>query len=230
MNDRVLPWVLRAIKALDLRRADRLLLVMPGSTAVAKAAAVICGDRGSLTVLEPRRTAAEAIAEALPTAGVVALEPNGEESFGSFDGVFAAPLTGPLPAASDWGLIVRSNLRPGGRFVIDLPGPTMMPDLLAAAENARIDELERVRQWLSGPDDETLVRSMQDASLRRVETLLGTHVLAVDSPFELVDMMQPWLRLQPEQRLQLGDALARQLRSTSQAETLVRRTCVAGMR
>jgi len=230
MDEPHVPWIPRALQVLDLRSDDRLLLAMPGSVTTATAAANVCGPDGSLTVLEPRRSIARAIATALPAADVLVAEPVGTERFGSFDAVLAVPLCGPLPPVEAWAGMVATNLRPGGRFAVDLPGPTSLPDLAAAAQATEPGFAERLSLALSGPSVDDLTSALATTGLRRVQSLLGTHLVRFSSPFELIDLLATWFRIEAEERTALGDALARQLRGTADIETLAHRSGVAGMR
>jgi len=230
MRDALAPWLPRALQVLDLRRKDRLLLVLPGEVQVARAVAQLVGPQGEITVLEPRRRQAEAIAEALPAAEVLALQPSADDRIGSFDAVLAIPFaTPPLPVAQ-WSGMVAANLRPGGRFVLDLPAPDPLPDVRSAALEGQLEFAERIVQGLCGPSAEELVGALHERGLRRVETLLGTHLVAVGSPFDLVDLVATAVRLDEDERTLLGEALARRLHSTAAIETLAHRSAVAGMR
>jgi hypothetical protein len=230
MRDGDPPWLARTLQVLDLRRRDRLLLVLPGSVMLARSAASLVGSQGEVTVLEPRRRIAEAIAEALPRASVLALEPTGDERFGSFDAVLVIPFAVPMHPAELWAGLVAANLRPGGRFAIDLPAPDPMPDVRLAAMDAHLPCAEQFTAELRGPDEEALTQALQARGLRRVETLLGTHLVQFASPFDLADLATQALRLDADQRLLLGEAIARRLQSTASIETLMHRTSVAGMR
>lgn len=230
MGDPELPWFPRALEVLDLRRRDRLLLAMPGSVAAVRAAAQLVGADGAVTVLEPRLPIAEAIAAELPACQVLALEPVGRERHGSFDAVLAVPFAGPLPPVAAWAGVVGSNLRPGGRFTVDLPGPDVLPDVQAAAAAAALPFADRLAAVLNGPTIDELVAALADAGLRRVQSLLGTHLLQLASPFDLAHLVGGWVHLDENERLQLGEALARRLRKTADVETLVHRASVTGMR
>jgi hypothetical protein len=224
------PWLPRALQVLDLRRKDRLLLVLPGDPALARSVADLVGAQGEVTVLEPRRRSAEAIAQALPAASVLALEPTGEEQFGAYDALLVIPFTAPPLPVAVWAGLVACNLRPGGRFAVDLPGPDPLPDVREAAVAAQLGCAERVVAELAGPDEASLVQALQARGLRRVETLLGTHLVSFDSPFDLAELVGASLRLDEDECSQLGTAIARRLQSTSAIETRVLRTAVAGMR
>lgn len=230
MPDAVLPWLPRALQALDLRRKDRLLLALPGQVAVARAVAQQIGPQGALTVLEPRRKVAEAIAEALPAASVLLLNPGGDAQFGTFDAILSAPLQAPPIPVADWAALAAANLRPGGRFALDLPAPDPLPDVREAARTAQLPFADRLAAALSGPEEQSLTAALLSRGMRRVETLLGTHLLQFGSPFDFVDLIGAAVPLDEDERIQLGEALARRLQSTTAVETLAYRSAVAGMR
>jgi len=230
MRDALAPWLPRALQVLDLRRKDRLLLVLPGEVQVARAVAQLVGPQGEITVLEPRRRQAEAIAEALPGAEVLALRPSADDRIGSFDAVLAVPFAAPPLPVEQWSGMVAANLRPGGRFVLDLPAPDPLPDVRSAAQEGQLRFADRLVEGLCGPSAEALVSALHERGLRRIETLLGTHLVAAGSPFDLVDLVATAVRLDEDERSQLGEALARRLHSTAAVETLAHRSAVAGMR
>lgn len=224
------PWFLRAVELLELRSRNRLLLAMPGSVDLAVAAANLCGTEGSVTILEPRRAVARALVSALPAAEVVVTDAIDAERFGSFDSVLGIPLCGPLPPVEAWAGLVAKNLRPGGRFAIDLPAPTSWPDVTAAAKATSPDFAARLAEALSGPTIDELMAALEGTGLRQVQSLLGTHLTCFASPFDLIDLLSAWHRIDPDDRSALGDALSRQLRRTTDIETLAHRSAVSGMR
>ena len=145
-----LPWLPRALQVLDLRSTDRLLLCLPGHAEVAKAVAIALGSKGELTVLEPRRVVAEAIAAAQPDAEVVAMDVAGNHHFGDFDALLLVPFAPPARPAAEWARFVARNLRPGGRFAVDLPAEDPWPDLAAAAATAQLPATVALRSALRG--------------------------------------------------------------------------------
>ncbi len=223
------PWLPRALQVLDVRRGDRLLLVAPGDVEIARAVADVLGSKGTLTVVEPRRGVAEAIANRLEGAEVLATTP-AIESYGSFDGVLATPLVTAAIPASTWAGLVARNLRPGGRFAVDLPAPAPLPEVTAAAADSGLPFATRLAEQLSGVEPEELFTALHDRGLRRVEPLLGTHLLAFDSPYDAVDFVGVGARLDDDERLHLGEAIARRLRSTTKVEIVAHRAAAAGMR
>ena len=224
------PWFLRAVELLELRSRNRLLLAMPGSVDLAVAAANLCGPQGSVTIIEPRRAVAKSIASALPAAEIVVTDTIGEERYGSFDSVLGIPLCGPLPPIDAWAELVSRNLRPGGRFTIDLPAPTSWPDVTTAANATDPDFAARLTSALSGPTTEELMTALMETGLRQVQSLLGTHLTCFASPFDLIDLLASWHRNDADERSALGDALSRQLQRTTDIETLAHRSAVSGMR
>jgi len=222
-----LPWLERSLQVLDLRRKDRLLLVLPGDAELTRFLGGLVGVQGAVTVVEPRRQQAESIAEALPGAEVLALEPRGGERFGAFDAVLGIPFATTLPVEV-WAELVAVNLRPGGRFALDLPAPDPIPDVREAALEAQLACAPRY-DALGGPEEGPLVEALLRRGMRQVDRLLGTHLMQLQSPFDLADLVAPGMELDVDERLQLGEALARRLKSTDAVETLVNRTSVAGM-
>jgi hypothetical protein len=222
------PWFHAALSLLDLRRHDRVLLLAPGRPVHVRAVAGLIGNQGTLTVVEPDRGAAHTIAEkAPPVVEILALSPLGTERFGSFDALLCAPLAVlPLPPGA-WADLPRQNLRPGGRFVLDLPGPDMIPDLRAAWLETGGDPA--ILAPLSGPSDDEIAAVLRNVGLRRVETVLGTHLLPLTSPFDLIDLVAPAIGLDEDARIELSHVLWARCRGRDQVETLVHRTRVHGI-
>jgi hypothetical protein len=230
MRERPQPWFLRALQVLDLRKKDRVLLAEPGSVASARAVQQAIGPHGELTVLAPHRPRAQAIAVALPAADGLAVAIDGDDRFGTFDAVLASPFAGPLPPVASWGALLHANLRPGGRFALDLPAPTLLPDVLTASRALPPPCADRIAAVLSGPEGDEVLAALQPLGLRRVETLLGTHLLTFGSPLDLLDLIVDVVRMDEDERSALGDALVRTLGTTAEVETLAHRNAVTGMR
>jgi hypothetical protein len=225
----VLPWFAAAAELLDLRRQDRVLLIGPGQNEHVRSIASAVGRSGAITVLEPDRERAEAIAALeLAQVEVLALQPVGGESFGSFDAVLHCPMLLPTLPLAGYGEVALHNLRPGGRYVVDVPGPEMIPDVAAAA-----DRLTDAQDWLPrlrGPSEVDLAGALRLAGLRRVETALGSHLLTLPSVHDLAEWLANGLGLGVAATVELAAALRARLRGTSPAELLVHRTRVHAIR
>lgn len=224
-----LPWFAAAMAQLELRPRERVLLHSGGHEAQVRAVASAVGRSGKVVVVEPRRAIAEAIAALdLPQLEVLALATDGSEHFGTFDAVLCAPTVLPDWPPGAFGELPRSNLRPGGRIVIDLPGPDMVPDVTAVASivNLAPDRLRLLR----GPGDDRLSEVLRNAGLRRVHPLLGSHLLALESPFDLAEFLGPLLQLPAATVTELGTALAHRLHTHAACEVLVHRSRVQAMR
>lgn len=225
-----LPWLPRALQVLDLRRTDRLLLVLPGSPEVTAAVAHVLGSKGELTVLEPRRLVAEAIALALPAAEVLAADLDHGQRLTGFDALLLAPFAPKPRPAMEWARFVAQSLRPGGRFAVDLPSADPWPDLAAAADAEKLPFGASMRSALSGLSEQDLGTALKSAGLRRVDALLGTHLVAFASPFEAAELVGEELKLEADDRVQLGSALSRRCQATAAVELRVLRSAFAGMR
>lgn len=223
------PWFHSTVSLLDLRQKDRVLVVGAGSVTHVEAVVNLIGSRGSVTVIEPMRSLAEAIARVdHPGMEVLALAPAGSERFGAFDALLSCPLGLPDWPVSNYAGILRSNLRPGGRFVLDLPAPATSPDLVAAYADCGGDAGDL--SPLCGPDAAELAELLQREGLRSVHAALGSHLLELHSPHDLVAMFAPVLPAAHDRLTELGLALAHQLHGTANVQTLVHRTRVHGQR
>jgi len=126
-----LPWSMAAIELAYLHRHDRVLVAGVARVGVVDAIAHQVGARGTVLVVEPDRSLAEQIADrGMPQVEVLAMAPVGER-FGAFDALLCCPWTMPPWPPESFCELALLNLRPGGRFVLDLPGPEMLPDLAA---------------------------------------------------------------------------------------------------
>ncbi|MBL8728125.1 MAG: hypothetical protein JNM25_06825 [Planctomycetes bacterium] len=222
------PWFHTAVQLLDPRAKDRVL-AFACTARETEALAHLVGTRGELTVVYEDRRTAEAIADRAPAHVEVAVRRlDGSERFGAFDAMLAAPAWGPLPGTLALGQLARHNLRPGGRCVVDLPAPEMLPELAGAA----ID-LGWPREHLAalrGVADDELAAAMHDAGLRGVHSLLATHLLHVGSPLELVDRFAAALPVTAPQRVELAHAIVRRRGSPAGLDALVHRTRLQAQR
>lgn len=222
------PWIAAAMALLDVRRQDRLLAIELGLAQV-RALAASVGKSGQLTLVLHDRADAERIAElALPQVTVLAHTTGGGERFGTFDALVLTPTTGPLLAPGAYADLAKSNLRPGGRFVVDVPGPDMVPDLGAAAQELQWPEA----RWapLRGLADDQLAEVLRNAGLREVTGVLGAHLLSLGTPGDLVFAFAEALDLNESERLDLTHALVRRRSGTGPCEVLVHRTRLLGRR
>ena len=222
------PWFDSALERLELRKGNRVLALEPRLQDVVALRAAI-GNAGELTVtLHDRQQAEELAARALPQLRVLAHDTDGSETFGTFDSVLVAPHTGPVLPAARYGELLRHNLRPGGRFVADLPAADMLPDLRAAWLELGWDE-ERLGP-ITGPSDVELVDALRDANLRSVQTSLGSHLLRAPSAAEFVAAFAGPLMLGDDEVAELGHAIVRRRQDAGPLELLVHRSQATGQR
>lgn len=222
------PWFDSALERLELRKGNRVLAVEPRLPDVVALRAAI-GSAGELTVtLRDRQQAEELAARALPQLHVLAHDTDGGETFGTFDSVLAVLHTGPLLPADRYGELLRNNLRPGGRFVADLPAADMLPDLRAAWLELGWDE-ERLAP-VTGPSDVELVEELRSAHLRTVQSALGSHLIRVPSAAEFVAAFADDLGLDDDEVAELGHAIVRKRQDPGPMELLIHRSQATGQR
>lgn len=222
------PWFHSAVERLDVRRRDRLLAI---DCAIHEAHGLrrLIGSGGELILVLRDRTQAERVLECdWPEVRVLAHAADGGETFGSFDALLLAPATGPIPSTDACASLARRNLRPGGRFVIDLPAPDMVPDLRAAWCELGLDP-ERLAP-LRGPEDVQLAEALRLAGLRNVHAALGSHLLHLTAPGDLVEAFAECLRLCEAERSDLLHGIVRRRQATGPLDVLVHRTQVGGQR
>jgi hypothetical protein len=139
-----------------------------------------------------------------------------------------APPHGPLLPPGGYVDVLRANLRPGGRFVVDVPGPDMVPELRAAWQDAGWPR-DRFAK-LQGIPDDALVEALRNGGLREVHGVLGSHLLPALPAADLVDAFAAAIGLTEAERLPLTHGLMRRCGTTGPAELLVHRTRLHGLR
>jgi len=222
------PWFDSALGRLEVRRGNRLLAIDP-SLAEVPALRSLVGNAGELTLVVFDRQIAEQLAEhQWEQVTVLAHTTTGDETFGTFDSMLIVPRTGPLLPMDCYPALARNNLRPGGRFLIDLPADDMLPDVRKAWEALGWDE-ERL-QPLRGASDVELIQAANEAGLRSVHAALGSHLLHAESAAELVAAFAEPLSLGDEEVTELAHEIVRNRRADGPIDTLVHRTQVAGQR
>ena len=222
------PWFPEVLDLLDLRQKDRVLLITAQRTGYVNAVLQRIGNQGDAVVVEPSEESARELAEASSRVEVIAQVPTGEENFGTFDALLACPLGMPNWPLSLWTGVTLRNLRPGGRFAIDLPGEKLCEDLSVCWLEIGGAEEDLVR--LRGPAEKDLATSLRQGGLRMVAAAMGTHVVRMDSPHTLASMGAALLGTDPDQQEELGIALTRRLRTTDSVEVVFHRTRVHGIR
>ena len=222
------PWLADALELLDLRRNDRVLIFSAPTMAHVAAVRQSVGTGGRTVVVEPDRAVATQIAEAAH-AGVEVLSysPDGNESFGNFDAMLACPLFDPGLAPGAWGSLFSNNLRPGGRFVLDLPGEETNDHLVACwvESGGRPDALDRLR----GPSKGELAEALNAAGLRNVSAAVGSHLVHLESPFALTTLVREAADLNDQIVEDLGRRLVERLKSPDEVDLVFHRVRVRGL-
>lgn len=222
------PWFPEVMELLDLRRRDRVLLMTAQHPRHVRSVLQCVGTQGDVLVVDPSRKVATEVVEAVPEVEVLALIPTGDEVFGRFDAFLACPLGMPDWPLELWASVTRNNLRPGGRFAIDLPGEELCEDISSCwlEIGGVVESLMPVR----GPGEQKLAASLRQGGLRMVAAAMGTHLVRVDSPHTLAGLGARLLRADRDQQEDLGLALTRRLRTTGAVEVVFHRTRVHGIR
>ena len=223
------PWFREAVEGLDLRRRDRVLMVTASLPAYVRVLAKLVGTEGSVLVVEPDRTRAQKVADLdFSQVEVLALDPTGKERFGEFDTMFACPLAMPTWPLSQWAEAALHNLRPGGRFVIDLPAERMSEDLAIAWQESGGDP--DALQPMQGVSERQLAASLRANGLRQVEAAVGTHLLHVESSTELAEIGRRLLHADRDKGEEMAILLTRRLKTAGPIDVIFRRTRVHGIR
>ncbi len=185
------------------------------------------GGAGKLLVVEPRRTLALKVAER-GNVEVVSVAPSGTERFGAFDALVAAPMNVPRWSIDATLRLAGSNLRPGGRFVIDLPGHPMSEDLAEAYERADRDTAE-IEPWI-GPTREDFEASLARTGLRDTKVVEHHHVVRFESPLLLARLACEHAPAAQPYCDDLTLRLVERMRTTGAADYVIRRIAALGMR
>ena len=223
------PWFEDVLARAHLSRGARVLQLTALSPAQSRAILARLGSTGTLTIVEPDRYRASVV-DALehPGLSVLSYEPDGRETFGVHDALIACPPICRGWPLNRWGELAIRNLRPGGRFVIDLPGERHCATISEAWHEIRAPD-EKLAPW-NGPNEIGLAKLLRSDGLREVEPIVSTHLVRFDSPVELARYVGGLLEVGDDVVAGLQLALTRRLGGAAPAELLFRRTRVSGMR
>ena len=222
------PWFAESMQLLDLRDAERVLVVTATEPSYVEAASALVGPDGTVRVIEPNLGHAEAVAALdLENVEVAHATPEPGDRFGSHDAMLACPLGMPLWPASQWADLAVSNLRPGGRFVVDVPAECLSEDLVQSWTEVGGDP--GALQPLHGLSERALAATLRARNLRQVEAVMATHLLAIDSPGALAETGCALIG-DTSQLEELSLVLTQRLRTHQQAEVIIHRTRVHGRR
>jgi len=222
------PWLADALELLDLRRNDRVLVFSASTMAHVAAVRQSVGGSGRTLVIEPDRVVAKQIAKAAPAdVEVVNHTPSDNESLGDFDAILACPLFALELPPTFWGSLFSNNLRPGGRFVLDLPGEEMNDHLAACwlESGGPSAALERLR----GPSKQDLLGALEAAGLRDLSASAGSHLVHLESPFVLTSLLQDAADLNEEAVEDLGRRLVERLKTANNVDFVFHRIRVHGL-
>lgn len=222
------PWLEDALEQLNLRRRDRCLVLTCPTQAHIVAVSQIVGQTAHIVVVEPDEELAEFASRGKhDNLEVLAFEPSGHERFGTFDALLACPLTTIGWSIEIWTELIVNNLRPGGRFVLDLPAENLCDPLTRAWSQVGGDP-EALRQ-ITGPSESTLAETLRRRGLRSVEASMGTHLSRLENPYVLSEFMRSiWddAAMQDD----LARTLVEVLQTTGEVDVVFHRTRVHGLR
>lgn len=224
------PWLPRTLNALELRKSERVLLCLSGSSATASAVRSLLSRGGRLTVLETRWSTSHEVGGNFEHTECIVGDVEPGSHVGRFDIVIVNPLAPPPRDTWIWSDFVARNLRPGGRYCIDLPAPDPAPDALAAAHDSNLACAAAIEKRFQGPPVEELVAALRRSGLRTAEALLGTHLVQFESPFDVSHLLGAELRLDADEATDLGEAIARRCKTSAALEIRMQRSTVVGMR
>jgi hypothetical protein len=222
------PWLPAAMSLLDARRQDRVLACGVGIAGFRQLAAAV-GRDGQLVAVTAQAGTGQALAALdVPHVRVLVHALVGDERFGAFDAMLVAPGTGPLLPPGTYADLARQNLRPGGRLVVDVPGPSLVPDLDDACPELGLPAARLAA--LHGADDVAIADAMRHAGLRNVHATFGGHLVPGVAAGELVAAFTEALQLtDPEQR-DLAHALVRRHRGADAFDVMLHRARMTALR
>ncbi len=223
------PWLADSLEQLDLRQHDRCLMLGCPTDAHLSAVAEIVGRQAAIVVVEPDTGLAENAARSQHQhLEVLAYTPGPGDRLGSFDALLACPLTTMDWSLMLWTKLIGSNLRPGGRFVLDLPAEHPCEPLRRAWDGTRGDPDGLAR--LCGPSEQEIADALREHGLRNVEASLGTHLLRLESPYALAHLVRGLSEDATEVISDLERRLIEVLQTTDQVDVVFHRTRVHGLR
>jgi hypothetical protein len=222
------PWLDDALEQLDLRRDDRCLVLTCPTPAHVAAVSRVVGKTARIVVVEPDQELAEFAARGKhENLEVLAYEPEGHERFGTFDALLACPLTTIGWSIEVWTELIVANLRPGGRFVLDLPAETLCDPLIRAW--SQVEGEPRALEQITGPSESELAETLRRRGLRGVEASMGTHLAHLESPYVLAEFVGSLIE-DPEMQANLARTLVEQMQTTDGVDVVFHRTRVHGLR
>ena len=223
------PWLVDAIEHLDLRQGDRCLMLGCPTTAHLMAVSQIVGRDASIVVVEPDVDHAERASKSQhERLEVLAYTPQASDRFGTIDAVLACPMTTMGWTLPLWAELIPGNLRPGGRFILDLPARTPCEPLHRAWQT--LSGMPDEPPLLCGPAEEDVAEALRNKGLRRVETSVGTHLLHLESPYALAQILRELKVADPERIPDLERRLVEVFETTGEVDVVFHRTCVHGIR
>lgn len=222
------PWLEDSLEQLNLRKRDRCLVLSCPTSAHVGAVSRLVGRTATIVVVEPDLSLAELASQGKhEDLKVLNCTPVGGERFGTFDALLACPLTTMGWSLTLWADLILHNLRPGGRFVLDLPAETMCDPLRRAWE--RIGGAEEALEPISGPPEEEVANVLRRVGLRSVEPSMGTHLVTLESPYTLSGFLHG-LWTDDGLHADLEIALVETLQTTREIDVVFQRTRVHGLR
>ncbi len=222
------PWLEDALEQLDLRPRDRCLVLSCPTQAHVDAVAGIVGQTATIVVVEPDLELAELACQGRhDNLEVRAHAPEGGERFGTFDALLACPLTTMGWPIELWTDLIVGNLRPGGRFVLDLPAPTLCEPL--ARTWREVGGADEALAPIRGPAEETAAEALRGVGLRSVQAALGTHLLHLENPYVLAGFLHGLLD-DTDLLADLELALVSALQTTGEVDVVFHRSRVRGLR
>ena len=222
------PWLEDSLLQLDLRERDRCLVLTCPTRAHVAAVSGIVGRTSTIVVVEPDRELAELAAEGNhENLDVLNRRPRAGDHFGMFDALLACPLTTMGWDMDLWSDLIVSNLRPGGRFVLDLPAETFCEPLRRAW--LHVGGPEHALAPISGDSENDVAEALRSRGLRNVEASLGTYLARLDNPFSLASFMET---IAPEHDFytELGIALVEDAKTHTEVDMVFHRVRVHGLR
>ena len=223
------PWLEDALQQLDLRRRDRCLMLGCPTAAHLSAVSELVGRSANIVVVEPDGRLAE-----IATKGkhehleVLPYTPQNDDKFGVFDALLACPLTTmawPLPL---WSSLIPLNLRPGGRFVLDLPAEQPCDPLRRAWHDVGGEPGDL--ELLCGPAEAEVADELRQRGLRSVEACVGTHLLRLESSAVLGRLVRELVAGDKSLFESLERRLIEILQTTGEVDVVFHRTRVHGLR
>jgi trans-aconitate methyltransferase len=234
------------LQRVKLQRGERILEFPSGHGEISCWIAGVVGEQGTVHAADISRAALQATRQSLDLAGhahaqVVQANPAAIERLGSFDVVFCHAAGPVVEKVEEFLRGIRINLRPGGRFALQIPAAGWCPDFVETVDEC-LDQGSKgfYAQHFLEPTSQQLTDALKAQGFREFDVSGKLFIERFDTlgdavaHFELTSLPALLRELPPDARAPFLDTFRRRLaerfRRTQDLEIVFRRTFAYGRR